>query len=91
MDLSAPTILQPRVRIKSQHLRFALFNLDFEFKSEKDENKQKRPGLVHIWKNYFPLWWDQVRIIKRDWMTENAKDFFFTRLNFKDKWNNILK
>ena len=46
LDLSAPTILQPKVQIPST--TSTLFQNIFELWCEKDESKQKEAGIGHI-------------------------------------------
>ena len=62
MDPTAPTILRPRVW--SPSTTSLLYHYKFELWWEKDENKQKRLGLVHL-KN------ERVRV-----MRNCKKDFF---------------
>ena len=70
MDLSAPNILRPWVRVPSTTT--TLFQLSFKnciinlsSYCKKEGNKQKSPGLTHL-KNFFKLWGDQTFEISED-------------------------
>ena len=71
VDLSAPSILPPRVRVPNTTLMLLSINI-WIVSRRKDENKQKRPGLAHFRNfEFWRVWVDSMLV----WNEKERKNF----------------